>query len=61
MSTADEYIAVLDTYSGHRSLEPAKRKRLYDRIHKRIESRPEPTVAKTYLATLNVAQRLGGT
>lgn len=58
--TADEYIAVLDTYSGHRSLEPAKRIQLYERIHKRIESRPEPTVAKTYLATLNVARKMNG-
>jgi SAM-dependent methyltransferase len=56
--TADEYIAVLDTYSGHRSLEPAKRQRLFERIHKRVESQPGQTVAKTYLATLNIARRL---
>jgi len=56
--TADEYIAVLDTYSGHRSLEPAKRQRLYDLIQKRIESRPERSVAKTYLASLNVARKV---
>jgi len=55
--TADEYIAVLDTYSGHRSLEPAKRKRLYERIHGRVESQPDKTVTKTYLATLNIARK----
>jgi SAM-dependent methyltransferase len=57
--TADEYIAVLDTYSGHRSLEPATRQRLYERIHKRIASRSEPAVAKTYLAILNIARKMG--
>ncbi len=55
---ADEYIAVLDTYSGHRALDPARRERLYERIRKRIEARPEARVRKTYLATLNVARCL---
>jgi SAM-dependent methyltransferase len=50
---ADEYIAVLDTYSGHRALDPEIRSQLYDRIRRRIEG----TVRKTYLATLNVARR----
>ena len=53
--TADQYIDLLDTYSGHRNLEPPQRERLYRRIHKRIESRPTSVVTKTYLATLNVA------
>jgi len=56
--TADEYIAVLNTYSGHRALDDATRVRLYDRIRRRIKARPEGTARKTYLATLNVAQRL---
>jgi hypothetical protein len=54
--TADEYIAVLDTYSGHRDLAPTKRKRLYDRIHKRVESRPDGKVTKSYLAILDIAR-----
>jgi SAM-dependent methyltransferase len=54
--TADEYIAVLDTYSPHRALDDTTRKRLHDRIRSRIEARPEATVRKTYLATLNVAR-----
>ena len=53
--SADQYIDLLDTYSGHRSLEPGKRELLYGRIRTRIESRPTPAVTKTYLATLNVA------
>jgi SAM-dependent methyltransferase len=56
--TADEYIDVLNTYSGHRALDDATRERLLLRIRKRIEGRPDRRVRKTYLATLNVAERL---
>lgn len=55
--TADEYIAVLDTYSGHRTIVREKRERLYERIHRRIEAHPTGHLRKTYLATLNVAER----
>ena len=55
--TADEYIAVLDTYSGHRALAPEVRAQLYERIRRRIESRPRRTLRKTYLTTLTVATR----
>jgi SAM-dependent methyltransferase len=56
--TADEYIALLDTYSGHRALADETRRRLYERIRERIEGRPDQRVRKTYLATLNVATRV---
>jgi SAM-dependent methyltransferase len=56
--TVDEYIAVLDTYSGHRALEDERRERLYDRIRRRILAEPELAVTKTYLTTLNVAERV---
>src|SRR3954468_18791917 len=52
---ADEYIGVLDTYSGHRTLPEEQRQELYRRIRDRIGSR---TVTKTYLFTLNMATRL---
>jgi SAM-dependent methyltransferase len=55
--TADEYLAVLDTYSGHRSMEEHQRRRLYERIRSRIGNR---TVRKTYLFILNVAARARG-
>jgi SAM-dependent methyltransferase len=55
--TAAEYVAVLDTYSGHRSLEPGKRRDLYSRIQRRIEARPDAAITKTYLAILNVARK----
>jgi SAM-dependent methyltransferase len=54
--TADEYISLLDTYSGHRSLEARRREELYDRIRRRIAARPDGRVTKTYLTMLNVAR-----
>jgi SAM-dependent methyltransferase len=56
--TADEYLAVLNTYSGHRALDEITRERLLGRIRRRIDSRAEGTVRKTYLATLDVARRV---
>jgi SAM-dependent methyltransferase len=56
--SAEEYIAVLDTYSPNRAMEPAKRERLFDLIRRRIEARPGGQVRKTYLFTLNLARRL---
>jgi SAM-dependent methyltransferase len=56
--TADEYIGVLDTYSGHRAMDDGPRTRLYTRIRRRIEARPEQKVRKSYLAILNIARRL---
>jgi SAM-dependent methyltransferase len=56
--TAGEYVAVLDTYSANRVLEPSVRDELFGRIRRRIEATPERAVTKTYLATLNVAERI---
>jgi hypothetical protein len=53
---ADQYLEVLDTYSGHRMLDPATRTRLFERIRARIEARPSPEVRKTYLATLTAGK-----
>ena len=56
--TADEYIAVLNTYSSHRALDDDTRERLHSRMLRRVQTRPECKVRKTYLAMLNVAERL---
>lgn len=56
--SADAYLAVLNTYSGHRALDDDTRRRLLSRIRRRIDARPGRRVRKTYLAMLNVAQRL---
>ena len=54
---ADEYVAVLSTYSGHRALDEETRNRLLARIYRRIEARPGHSVRKSYLALLHVAER----
>jgi SAM-dependent methyltransferase len=54
--TADEYIALLETYSGHRALPEPRRVRLYDLIRTRIG---DSSVRKSYLATLTVAAKSG--
>jgi hypothetical protein len=57
--TADDWIAVMDTYSPNRALDPDTRRRLFERIHRRVEARPGGRIRKHYLATLNVARRCG--
>jgi SAM-dependent methyltransferase len=56
--TASEYIDLLNTYSDHRSMEPAKRDQLYAEIRRQIEARPGGRVRKHYLNILNVARLL---
>lgn len=56
--TAQGYIDVLNTYSNHRALDDDTRDRLLTRIRNRIEARSGGQVRKTYLAMLNVAERL---
>jgi SAM-dependent methyltransferase len=55
--TAEEYIALLNTYSGHRALDVGRREDLYGRIRRRIEARHGGRITKTYLTMLNVARR----
>lgn len=55
--SADEYLAVLDTYSGHRTMEDERRRLLYELLRARIEARPQRAVRKSYLFVLDVARR----
>ncbi|MGH8888715.1 MAG: class I SAM-dependent methyltransferase [Acidothermaceae bacterium] len=55
--TANEYIALLSTYSGHIAFGAQTRERLFTCIDDRIEARPERTVRRTSLALLYVAER----
>jgi SAM-dependent methyltransferase len=55
--TADEYIGLLNTFSGHIAMEPAKREHLYREIRQRISRRPDPRVRRHWYATLHVARR----
>lgn len=56
--SADEYIAVLETFSGHRALETEHREELFRRIRRRIAARAGGQVRKSLLFMLNVARRV---
>jgi SAM-dependent methyltransferase len=51
------YLRVLNTYSGHRSLNDASRERLFRGISDLIETRFGGRIVKGYLTTLYVARR----
>lgn len=55
--TADEYIALLDTFSGHIAMDETKRERLCGEIRERIAGRSDPRVRRHWLAILHVARR----
>lgn len=57
--TAEQYIALLDTFSGHITMEPAKRAHLYREIRKRIDRRENGRVRRHWYAILHVARRAG--
>jgi SAM-dependent methyltransferase len=44
--TADDYIAVLETYSGHRALDDESRRALFARIRRRIQARANQRSAR---------------
>jgi SAM-dependent methyltransferase len=54
---ADEYVDLLRTSSWHRKLDEDVRRRLLERIHRRIEAHPAQTVRPTLLGMLYVAER----
>ena len=55
--TADEYIALLNTFSGHIAMEEAKRNYLYREIRERVAARTDPRVLRHWYAILHVARR----
>ncbi len=56
--TAEEYIALLNTFSGHIALEPDKREYLYRNVRERINAREDSSVRRHWLAILNLARKL---
>jgi SAM-dependent methyltransferase len=54
--TADEYIALLETFSGHIEMTDAQRSRLYGEIRRRLGDR---RVRRHWEAVLHVARRIG--
>lgn len=55
--TAEQYLAVLSTYSGHIAAPHRQREALFTGIRDLIASRPSGTVRKHYLNTLQLACR----
>jgi SAM-dependent methyltransferase len=56
-TTADEYVALLGTASDHLLLPAERREELFERIRRRIESRPDGRIVRTVLAVVQVARR----
>ncbi|HEY7323903.1 MAG TPA: class I SAM-dependent methyltransferase [Streptosporangiaceae bacterium] len=55
--TADEYIRLLDTFSGHIAMAPWQRDRLYSEIRLRLDRRPDGRLRRHWGAVLHVACR----
>jgi hypothetical protein len=53
--TADEYLDVLSTYSGHRALPDAARAGLLGDLRALIEDEHDGVITKTYLHELRIA------
>jgi SAM-dependent methyltransferase len=54
--TADEYVALLDTFSGHRVMEPTARQYLYSEVRTRLNARPDQRVRRHWHSILHVAK-----
>jgi SAM-dependent methyltransferase len=55
--TAEEYVRLLDTFSGHIAMEPWQRDRLYGEIRRRLGQRPDGRLRRHWGAVLQVARR----
>ena len=56
--TAEEYIALLDTFSGHIAMAGWQRDRLYGEIRRRLAARPDGMLRRHWGAVLQLARRL---
>ncbi len=55
--SAEEYIALLGTFSGHIVMDTAKREHLYREIRQRIRQRPGHLIRRHWYSILHVARR----
>ena len=56
--TADSYLALLDTFSGHIAMSQAKRDHLYGEIRRRLATRPDGRVRRHWGAVLHLSRRV---
>ena len=54
--TAEQYIALLGTFSGHIAMEETKRQRLYGEIRRRLAQRPDGHVRRHWCSILHVCK-----
>lgn len=54
---AESYVALLNTFSGHISMEEWKRVRLYDEIRRRLAQRPDGRLRRHWGAALHLTRR----
>jgi SAM-dependent methyltransferase len=57
--TAEDYIRLLDTFSGHIAMADWQRDRLYGEIRRRLALRPDGRLRRHWGAVLNIARRRG--
>lgn len=57
--TAESYIRLLDTFSGHIAMAGWQRDRLYGEIRRRLAARPDGQLRRHWGAVLHVARRSG--
>jgi len=55
--TADGYIDLLNTFSGHIAMQDWKRDRLYREIHRRLANRPDGRLRRHWGGVLHIARR----
>jgi SAM-dependent methyltransferase len=55
--TAEEYLRLLDTFSGHIAMDARKRDRLYGEIRRRLAQRTDGRLRRGWGAVLHVARR----
>jgi SAM-dependent methyltransferase len=56
--TADTYVDMLNTYSGHIAWDQSKRDKLYADVRRLIAQRPDVRIRKHYLSILHVCRRI---
>lgn len=54
---ADAYLRLLDTFSNHIAMEPARREHLYTEIRRRLAERPDGRLRRHWGAVLHIARR----
>jgi SAM-dependent methyltransferase len=56
---AESYLRLLDTFSGHIAMAPAKREHLYAEVRRLLADRPDGRLRRGWGAVLHVARRRG--